>query len=257
MSNKFVKEMVKGFEVAGVMHRSGLLKEYIAGVFSNSLPETRDVYDDALRYIEELKIVSVGGENIPENGGAMLVFNHPLGDILFPGMFEVVRVSKEIAGRDIRVVVGRSSPFHNKLEKLITPWIDDKSSRFTGMFPKNAIDLSANNGDSVKTVSIKTVVEDGEILALAPTGGVDGERYPQWGAGEIAINVSEANLPIIPVAMWKRKGVIYVRIGTKFDVIGLNKEEAADKMVIEISELLPDDERDVMLRKLNVNRIKK
>lgn len=255
MSKRFFKESLAAFEVANTMRKRGLLGEYAAGVFSNSPVKPRDVYADALRYIEGKNIKSVGAENIPKTGGAMLVFNHPLGDILFAGMFELVRVSKETAKRNLRVVVGKSSPFNNQLREIISPWLDEKLRIFNIMFSENVIDLSANNGDSVKTVSRKTVVEDGEILAMAPTGGVDGERYPQWGAGEIAISVSEVNLPIIPVAMWRRKGVIYVRIGTKIDVSGLNKEESADKMVIEISELLPDDERDVLLGKLNANRI--
>jgi hypothetical protein len=248
MRSEFWKDIVSGMKVGVRMNRQKLLGEYFSGVFLPSESPKRQVYDDAVRYVGGEKVEFAGVENLPRSGGAMVVFNHPYGDVLFLGMLEFVKVLGDETGRkDFCVMMGGSMPLHNALGEALYPMSNTIIDRFADLFPDNVLKVPSKKGEwdyrkrrnEAKQAAVKAVVEDKKIFALSPAGAVDGQGTPRRGAGEIGLRVSEAGSPVIPVALWEEKGTTFVRVGKGFDVLGQSYEEAAMTMVTKISELMP------------------
>lgn len=255
-----LSEYGPGLREMSNMGRSGLLLPYIEGTLRlrKGKDYTRSVYEDAKKHNKELNIETTGVENIPTNSGALILFNHPLGDVLFPAMYELVRVIKDYNNGDLKVVVGRSMPIDGTtwVGKKIKPTVDRLTTNFNTMFSENVINLPDDSADRSGIVrKLIRSLKDGELIAMAPHGVVDGNGGPKEGVPFIArmLYGRGFRVPIIPVGIWKEKGIINIRIGKDFDVRVLDDVFAGLAIMNNIGQLLPEKERKILLSYPRVN----
>jgi hypothetical protein len=250
MSKEFWREIEAGLIVGSRMDHQGLLWRYAKGVFIPGMVTRRNVYEDAKKYVEGMRIETTGIENLPKTDGALLVFNHPQGDIVFPGMFELIRVlGDEVGRKDFCIMMGGSMPMHNRMGDALYSLTDKIIARFADLFEDNVLKIPSRKSQSdytatrqaAKDLTVEMIDVGKKVFALSPAGALDGYGKPRRGAGEIGRRVSETGRPVIPVAIWKGGKMVFLSIGKGFSASGLSDEDAAIKMVEKIRELIPEN----------------
>jgi len=153
--------------IAASFYRAGLMGELVAGMVKGE--EGRSMVEDARRLRTELEsdsMVSFSGlENIPREGGAVIVFNHPNMEILLPAMLELFVRIYDNNGQQVKLVIGSEIPMTTKNynEKTALPVSVLLLERFHRLYSKNIISVptSENRKDflSGRTMAVRKIWE--------------------------------------------------------------------------------------------------
>lgn len=128
-----------------------------------------------------------GVENIPETGGALLVFNHR-------SYFDTTTMGLLVAqaGRSVRAL--------GKKEVFDTPILGKIAAALGGVRVERA------SGSDEPLLKAAEAINGGEIIVMAPEGTIprgpaffETELKGRWGAAKLA---AMTNVPVIPVGLW-------------------------------------------------------
>ncbi len=192
-------------------------------------------------------IVMEGVENIPAEGGAVLVFNHR-------SYYDSSAVSYVLGAS------GRNARFLGKKEVFDVP--------VAGLVAKamGGIRVDRGTGSDEPLDRAIDALQGGDIIALAPQGTIprgpaffDTDLVGRWGAARLAI---AAGVPVIPVALWgtekvwprssrvptvtmpgRHKPVVTVTVGAPFKITGKDPDKVTKTIMSKLVALLPPEAR--------------
>lgn len=245
-------ELYRTKKMAGKFVRSGLI-----------LPWARDVIFSPNRprnFVEDMRLLSQdqpaqieGVENIPGEGGALLIINHPEMDITASAVFSLpVAISDQIGRDDISVLLG----FKIRIGPLAVPASDFIMDSLMELYPGHFFMVSKSKNEKAKSYRhrVKTMaaslIDAGHLFLLSPEANIsrDGSVLPtstfRHGAGELGQIVSALGRPVIPTAIWVENGNVRVRLGPGFFVPDtISPEQAVFNMMGQVAALLPHEFR--------------
>jgi putative phosphoserine phosphatase/1-acylglycerol-3-phosphate O-acyltransferase len=188
-----------------------------------------------------------GVENIPEEGGAIVVANHR-------SYFDPLALGMALAQR------GRPVRFLGKKEVFDAPVVGQLAAAMGGI----RVDRGTGSDEPLKAAA--GALAAGELVALMPQGTIprgpaffDPVLKGRWGAARLAAMTSA---PIIPIGMWGTELVwprssrlpnvlnvfnpplVTIRVGEPFDLDHRSPDEDTARIMAAISELLPPESRE-------------
>ncbi len=187
-----------------------------------------------------------GVENIPSDGGAIVVFNHR-------SYFDSTAVNLAIAQS------GRPARFLGKKEVFDVPVVGRISAMVGG------IRVDRGTGSDEPLERAVEALRAGELVAMAPQGTIprgpafyDPELKARWGAAKLA---TAARVPVIPMGLWGTEKVwpraarlprllptdapeVTVRIGTEVDLKYRSLDLDSQRIMTAIVDLLPPEARE-------------
>lgn len=245
-------ELFWQFQKSGLVGE--LLKTFILG------QTNRDLVADSRRFLTEFskeKLVTVTNtEDLPKDGGCLIVVNHPNVEVLIPAFLKLISELSDKCGRtDVHILAGSEIPLFGRIERYPLPGSASFLRRFHRIYPENILPVPTASvrkdywqGRIAACRHILESLKNGEIVALAPEGHVERnniispiETY-NHGSGALAIrSKNEGVFQIVPVAILEKsqKG-INVIIGKPFVTESSEKKEASEEIMKHIAELLPN-----------------
>jgi len=190
-------------------------------------------------------VTFAGLENVPQDGGAILVFNHR--SYFDPTVMGMLAAR---AGRSVRGL--------GKKEVFDTPIIGKIMAAIGGIRVERA------SGSSEPLIKAAEAITGGEIVMIAPEGTIprgpaffDPELKGRWGAAKLAA-ITKA--PVIPVGLWGTEHVwprssrlpnllattkpeVSATVGEPIDLSYASADEDTQTIMTSIVALLPDQAR--------------
>ena len=193
------------------------------------------------------KIVIEGIENIPAQGGAILVFNHR-------SYYDSTAVGYLISQS------GRNGRFLGKKEVFDVPVAGTIAKAMGGI----RVDRGTGSDEPLERAA--EALRGGDLIAVAPQGTIprgpaffDPELAGRWGAARLA---TMSGVPVIPVGLWgtdkvwprseripriprpgQRRPVVTVTVGKPFRITAKDPDVATKTIMQKIVALLPAEAR--------------
>lgn len=247
--------------IAASFYRAGLMSELVVGMVRGEAG--RSMVEDARKLMKELAVqteVSLSGlENIPKEGGSMIVFNHPNMEVLLPAMMELVIGIFDNSGQQIKLAMGSEIPMTtaNFNEKTSLPGSIKLLERFHRLYSENIISVptAEDRKDFLigRTVAVRKMMrafQEKNIVVISPEGHVekDGSISPidtyHEGSGKLAILATRLGVPTVPVAIWAEgKKEVQVLIGKPFFISTGEADLAAVEAMFEVAKYMPEELR--------------
>lgn len=243
-------------QLIGQLRKNSLVSELISGAFGGQT--NRDLITDARRgleaFSEETPIALTGLENFPQEGGCLLVFNHPNVETLVPAILALFVGLNDTRGRDkIAIVTGSEIPLFKKFIRAV-PGSIAFMKRFHGLYPDNIISLPTletrrdyERGRLSACRKILGFLKRGGVIAIAPEGHVEKNNTIApletcaSGPATLAIMARNGSFHVVPVGIWEGSdSVINISIGNPFNVSGSGRAEALEELMGKIALLLPN-----------------
>lgn len=243
--------------ICGVFYRAGLVGELVSDVARG---RKRDLIKDAMRLSREFdKVVpvNVGGvENISENSGSFVVFNHPNIDTLLPALAILIGEISAEKRKNPMIVMGSEIPLFGSAKKYSLPGSPALIRRFHNMYPENIISAPTvqlrrdySRGRAIAALHVVRALKDGNVVLISPEGHVEKNNIISpsktfnVGSGELAIIATRFNIPINPVGIWEEKGAIQVAVGKPFKTKTRDGEVEVNRLMRHVARLLPNELR--------------
>lgn len=245
---------------AASFYRAGLMGELVVGMVKGE--NGRDLVEDARRLMKELEtksmIIVSGVENIPSEGGSLIVFNHPNIEVLLPALLKLFVQIFDTSGQQIRLAMTSeiTMTMANYNEKTAFPGSALLMERFHRLYSKNIISVP-NTTDrkdylSGRVTAVRQMMRaltTKELVFISPEGNIErnGVLLPvetyQEGAGKLAILATKMGIPTVPVAVWEEGKTIQVVVGTPFFMTTEEADLAAVEAMFEVAKYLPPELR--------------
>lgn len=192
----------------------------------------------------------IGLENIPATGGALVCANHR-------SYFDAMVVSLITAKAE------RSARFLGKKEVFDAPIVGQLAKALGG------IRVDRGTGSDQPLEEAAKALRAGEVVCMMPEGTIprgpaffEPKLRGRWGAARLA---AMSGVQVVPVGLWGTEKVwprssrlpkvdlanpptVTIRIGTPFTVAGKDVDVDTDTIMSAISNLLPDEAREVRER---------
>lgn len=241
--------------IASKFFSSGVATELIASVYRGDT--NRNLVEDGRRVMTEFKksvYIKINGlKNI--KGGAIITFNHPNNDLMFPGVMDLIVEAHDKLKRDMRLVMASEIMLMADLnDKKELPGSIGFMERFHRMYGEAIISTPTVesrkdfvNGRAVALRHIIREVTKGNIIAIAPEGHIekDGEISPletfHDGSGAISRIAAKRGIPTIPVGIWgwDKPRTIFLNIGPGFFPNDSSNKEAVEDVMRHIALQMP------------------
>ena len=198
--------------------------------------------------IAPVNVVAEGVQLIPRNGPVILAANHR--SYLDPIVLTAVGMRR-----------GRKLRYLGKKEMFDTPVIGQ------GMKLLGQIEVDRGTGDTAPLQQAVDALHRGEAIGIFPQGTIPrGEAFyepkleAKTGVARLAV---EADVPVIPVALWGTETIwprnhrvprvgellarrpVYAKVGEPITLKGNDFHALADEVMDRITDLLPDDVRNM------------
>lgn len=245
---------------AASFYRAGLFGEMVTGIIKGE--SGRSLVTDARKLMKELERksqVEISGlENIPKEGGSMIVFNHPNMDILLPAMLELCIQVFDLNGQQVKLAMGSEIPMTttNFNEKTALPGSILLLKRFHQMYSDNIISVpTAEKRKDYLTGRMSAVrkmmraFKEKNIVIISPEGHVEKEgrispvETYHDGSGKLAILATKMGIPTVPVAVWEEGKTIQVVVGEPFFMTTEESDLVAVEAMFEVAKYLPPELR--------------
>lgn len=150
-------------------------------------------------------------ENIPKEGGSLIVFNHPNMDVLLPAMLELLVKIYDLNGQQVKLAMGSEIPMTtaNFNEKTALPGSILLLKRFHQMYSENIISVPTAekrkdylSGRTRAVRQIMRAFKEKNVVIISPEGHVEKngtisplEIYHE-GSGKLAMFVVSQLMPL-------------------------------------------------------------
>lgn len=245
---------------AASFYRAGLFGEMVAGVIKGETG--RSLVEDARRLMKDLERKSqveiFGLENIPSEGGSLIVFNHPNMEVLLPALLKLFVQIFDTSGQQIKLAMTSeiTMTMANYNEKTAFPGSALLMERFHHLYSKNIISVP-NTTDrkdylSGRVTAVRQMMRaltTKELVFISPEGNIErnGVLLPveiyQEGAGKLAILATKMGIPTVPMAVWEEGKTIQVVVGEPFFMTTEEASLASTEAMYEVSKYLPKELR--------------
>lgn len=242
-------------EIASKFFRSGVAQEILLSLYKGD--ENRNLVEDGRRVVAEFKKVETicihGLENI--KSGALVTFNHPNNDFMFPGFLDLVVNIHDRLKRDVKLVMASEIMlFANLNDKKEFPGSIKFMERFHRMYGGSIISTptveSRKDFVTGRAVAVRKILREltaGNIIAISPEGHIENDGVispPETfhpGSGAIARLATRSGIPTVPVGVWgwHDPKKIFVRVGPAYFPKGENDKEAVNDIMAHIASLMP------------------
>lgn len=246
--------------IASSFYRAGLLSELVTGMINGE--SGRSLIEDARKLMKDLERnsqVEISGlENIPKEGGSVIVFNHPNMDVLLPAMLEFLVKIYDLNGQQVKIaIVSELTLMSASLnQKTALPGSTQIMERFNRMYSKNIISVPTAKhrkdyltGRTLAMRKLMRAVLNKEIVIISPEGHVEKngaispvETYHE-GSGKLAILATKMGIPTVPMGVWEEGKTIQVVVGEPFYISTEEADQAAVEAMYEVSKYLPQELR--------------
>lgn len=214
----------------------------------------RDFIEDARKIAKTHPVEISGIEHIPDKGGCLIIFNHPLVSTLMPALMHlVIGISEQTRRSDCHIVMGHikplSLPFTDNLKPLGQWLVDQVNNTYPDTFL--IVTERTNETDKRRTL-VKAQIQDylsrGHIVFLSPegktvsTGVLSSPDLFRNGSADIAYQASQMNIPLIALGIWRgptKAHASHIKIGEPFAVTAENVNTAKTVLHDQIASLLP------------------
>lgn len=237
-------------------NRSGLTLNLILDLIDGH--KSRNIILDAEKLVREYEkdttIEITGTENIPQNKGCLLVFNHPNMDVLLPAILKLMVKVNEKGGARPVLLMGAEIPLTGKFnESYPIPGSPNFIKRFHGLYSENIISVPIStsredylSGRLTTARRAESELKKGNMILISPEGHVEmkNEISPKetfhLGSGRLAMIAAKNNAQILAVGIWKDEEtrIVRVNIGPQFR-LNSNKSEAAVELMAHVADLMP------------------
>jgi len=253
-------EMKKLPGLIGAFNRAGLIGELLKGMIGAETD--RDMVVDARKLIRELEkqnpVEIFGLENIPKEGGCLMVFNHPNIDVLLPAILSMIVKLDDKTGQRVCLVQGSEIPMttNDFNAKTSLPGSVALLRRFHGLYPKNIIPVPTaedrNDYLTGRAVAVRKIMREfkkNNIVLISPEGHIEENNTispPETfhkGSGKLGSLATKLGIPTVAMGVWEEDGVTYVNIGKPFFVSSEDPDEAVVEMMYGVALTLPNELR--------------
>lgn len=225
----------------------GMAKE----MFLSKEVKHRDFCEDMRLLFEEQPIEVEGLENIPKDGGGLIIVNHPDISIIAPAIFTLpVAIKDTISRDDMSILVGIRIKVLGDHDLPGAPTVINK---FFDFYPDHLLQVPGNKRNHNYSAGRKVIKNEtvarlakGQLVALSPEALIsfDGSILPtniyRLGAGELGMTASILEVPIIPTGIWLEDNKIKVRVGEGFNLpTNEDPQQAVIHMMGEVAKLIP------------------
>ncbi len=247
-------------ELIGKFNRAGLTSRILLSLIKGETG--RDLIEDARRLVEEhgSEFVETSGiENIPQDTGCLLAFNHPNIDVLLPAMLALMVKIYDVGGQTPTLLMSSEIPLLGKYnETSPLPGSIRFIRRFQRMYRESIIPvpISASRPDyqSGRFSAVRMAVAalyNGNVVMVAPEGHselgntISPVETFHPGSGGLARMAARLLMGAVPVAIWEEAegGSIRVKIGSPFLVSAKDDNEAVYELMSRVAGLMPQDRR--------------
>jgi hypothetical protein len=196
-----------------------------------------------------------GVEHIPEEGGCLLLANHPRIDVALVAFYQFGARLAEKKNRDLVLLMAGELALWGDFS---FPWIQTLLSRFQALYPETLIPVPIiksrpgyRSGRLQATERARRALQRGKAVILTPEARTEKGNVIlptdvyRYGAGGLVKEASESGIALIPLAVWTGPGRgTVIRVGEPFTVdLTLTDQRVAIEVMGKVAALMPNELR--------------